>query len=59
MSDSLWNLIRNLLMVIIFVAGVALVIIGQKHIGPTGLGTMLVGMTMLIGLLWAYNRKYK
>lgn len=59
MSDSLWNLIRNLLLLIMFVAGVALVIIGQKHIGPTGLVTMLIGMAMLIGLLWVYNRKYK
>lgn len=59
MSDSLWNLIRNLLMLIIFVVGVALVIVGQKHIGPTGLITMLVGLSLLIGLLWVYNRKYK
>ena len=59
MSDSLWNLIRNLLLLIMFVAGVALVIIGQKYIGPTGLVTMLIGMAMLIGLLRVYNRKYK
>jgi len=42
-----------------FVIGVALVVIGQKNIGPTGLLTMLCGMAILIGLLWNYNRKYK
>ncbi|MEK4508373.1 DUF6903 family protein [Paenibacillus sp. FSL K6-2524] len=59
MNDSMENFIRNVLMLIIFIVGMALVIVGQKHIGAPGLGLMLLGLTMLIGLLWFYNRKYK
>lgn len=50
---------RKLLFLILFIAGVALVVTGQKHIGPAGLATMLIGMLLLINLLWLYNRKYK
>ncbi|MDQ0089553.1 hypothetical protein J2T12_002965 [Paenibacillus anaericanus] len=59
MNDSMENFIRNALMLIIFIVGMALVIVGQKHIGAPGLGLMLLGLAMLIGLLWFYNRKYK
>ena len=34
-----------------FIASVALIIIGQKNIGPQGLLTMLAGLAGLIGLL--------
>ena len=43
----------------IFIASVALIIIGQKNIGPQGLLTMLAGLAGLIGLLAFYNHKYK
>ena len=44
---------------VIFIASVALIIIGQKNIGPQGLLTMLAGLAGLIGLLAFYNHKYK
>ncbi|MCR8660557.1 hypothetical protein NV377_24945 [Paenibacillus sp. T3-5-0-4] len=53
------NLLRNYLMLIVFIIAVVLVIIGQKNIGPSGLGLMLLGLALLIGLLWFYNRKFK
>jgi len=59
MSDSLRNTLRNVLMLIVFVVATALVIVGQKSIGAAGLGLMLLGVAILIGLLWFYNRKYK
>ena len=59
MSDSLKNLLRSFLMLLVFAAGVGLVIIGQQEIGAPGLGLMLLGLTLLIVLLWIYNRKYK
>lgn len=59
MSDSLRNALRNVLMLIVFIVATVLVIIGQKNIGAAGLGLMLLGLAMLIGLLWFYNRKYK
>ncbi|MEC0091293.1 DUF6903 family protein [Paenibacillus macquariensis] len=59
MSESMRNLLRNLLILIVFIFAVVLVFIGQKNIGASGLGTMLLGLALLIGLLWFYNRKYK
>ncbi|MEF2245136.1 MULTISPECIES: DUF6903 family protein [unclassified Paenibacillus] len=49
----------KLLYSVMFIAGLALVILGQKNIGPSGLMTMLLGMVLLISLLWLYNRKYQ
>ncbi|URN96132.1 MAG: hypothetical protein NAG76_07850 [Candidatus Pristimantibacillus lignocellulolyticus] len=59
MNESVRNLLRNYLMLIVFIIGIVLVIIGQKNIGAFGLGLMLLGLALLIGLLWFYNRKYK
>jgi len=49
----------KLLYLILFIIGMALVVFGNKSIGPVGLSTMLAGIAVLIGLLWLYNRKYK
>ena len=38
---------------------IALVIVGQRKIGPSGLLMMLVGLAGLLVLLWLYNRQYK
>jgi len=59
MSDSLINSLRKVLMLIMFIVALTLVVIGQKNIGASGLGLMLLGLAMLIGQLWIYNRKYK
>lgn len=59
MNDSLKDHLRIVLMWIVFIVGITLVIVGQKDIGAPGLGLMLLGVAMLIGLLWFYNRKYK
>lgn len=58
MNDSM-NGLRGVLMLIVFIIGMTLVIVGVKHIGAPGLGLMLLGLAMLISLLWFYNRKYK
>lgn len=42
-----------------FCVCVALVVIGQRNIGPAGLGIMLLGLAGLIFLLWLYNRQYR
>ncbi|WP_211748901.1 hypothetical protein [Paenibacillus sp. Marseille-Q4541] len=59
MNDSMKDNLRIVLMSIVFIVGIVLVIVGQKDIGAPGLGLMLLGVAMLIGLLWFYNRKYK
>lgn len=48
-----------LLKVVIFVGSVALVIIGQRHIGFQGLGLMFIGLIGILGLLFSYNKKHQ
>ncbi len=51
--------IIRLLSLAVFIVGVALVVIGQRMIGPTGLSIMLVGLAGILLLLYLYNRKYQ
>ena len=44
---------------VVFVVCVALVVAGQRNIGPSGLFTQMAGLAGLIILLWLYNRQYK
>lgn len=48
-----------MLAALIFVVCIALIIIGQKHVGPKGLLAMFVGLAGLVGLLAFYNSKFK
>jgi len=59
MNNSMSSFVRGLILLILFIAGVTLVILGQQNIGAPGLGTMLLGLAMLVSALWFYNRKYK
>lgn len=51
--------IIRFLYIIVFVACIALIILGQKDIGIAGLATMLVGLIGLLSLLAIYNKKYQ
>lgn len=51
--------IIRLLSLAVFIVGVALVVIGQRMIGPAGLSIMLVGLAGILLLLYLYNRKYQ
>lgn len=53
------NIIRNIIMVIVFIICLALIITGQKNISATGLGMELIGLAGLLVLLFIYNRRYK
>lgn len=59
MSETGQKIVVGCVCLVIFVVSLMLVIIGQRNIGPTGLGTMMLGLVGLIGLLWYYNRKYR
>ncbi|MBR6770134.1 MAG: hypothetical protein IKM28_02635 [Lachnospiraceae bacterium] len=50
--------IKIILNIIIFIVCIALICIGQKNIGPAGLGTMIVGLGGLLFLMYSYNKKY-
>lgn len=53
------NTVKNIIMLIVFMVSLALIIIGQKHIGVSGLVQELVGLIGLITILFIYNRRYK
>lgn len=53
------NVVRNIILLIVFVVCIALIVIGQKNISVTGLVMELIGLAGLLVLLFLYNRKYK
>ena len=59
MGDNAKKIVSGLIILLVFVVCVALVVIGQKNVGPQGLGLMLIGLAGLVVLLWLYNRKYQ
>ena len=59
MSESAKKIITAIVILIIFIVCRALVIVGQRNIGLSGLLTMLAGLAGLVFLLWLYNRQYK
>ena len=51
--------LRSVLMILFFVAGLALVLIGWGMTGLlSGLGLMLLGIVLILGTLWLYNKAY-
>lgn len=51
--------LKWLIYVVVFIAGVGLIIIGQKNIGLPGLGLMALGLAGLLALMYFYNSQYK
>lgn len=50
--------IIRLLYVLVFVICMALIVYGQRNIGPTGLLIMLIGLAGILFLLYLYNKKF-
>lgn len=59
MNDTLKKVLNIVFVIIIFVASICCVVMGQQHTGPIGLIVMIVGLSGLLFLLWLYNRKYR
>lgn len=59
MSELMEKIVRSTIMAIVFIVGIALVIGGHQNVGAPGLCVMLLGLALLAGLLWFYNRKYR
>ncbi len=59
MNERTKKLLITIIVSVVFVVSIALVIIGQRNIGPKGLGMMLVGLSGLVILLGIYNHQYK
>lgn len=47
-----------ILKIIALIICLSLIFIGQKTVGKSELGMMLIGLAGLLGLLYDYNRKY-
>ncbi|MEC1522089.1 hypothetical protein P9D43_08620 [Neobacillus niacini] len=47
-----------ILRIIVLIICLSLIFIGQKTVGKSELGIMLLGLAGLLGLLYDYNRKY-
>lgn len=51
--------LRALLMLLFFVVGLALVLVGWGMTGQlSGLGLMLLGIVLMLSALWLYNQAY-
>ena len=53
------NVIRNIIMLVVFIVCLVLIVAGQKNISSMGLAMELIGLVGLLTLLFLYNRKYK
>ncbi len=51
--------VQNILLLLLFVASVVLVVVGQKNIGYAGLSAELIGLAGVISVLYIYNKRYK
>ncbi len=52
------NIWQNIIALILFIIFLAMVILGQKDVGYTGLGIQALGLVGLLSLLYVYNRKH-
>ena len=59
MGKRMSNIIRNIIMLVVFIVCLVLIIVGQKNISAMGLAMELIGLIGLLVLLFLYNRKYK
>ena len=59
MNEHTKKILQGIIALIVFAVCIWLVVAGQRHIGPAGLGVMLIGLAGLVVLLWLYNRKFK
>lgn len=44
---------------LVFAGSMALIVVGQRNIGPVGLLTMLIGLAGILILLYLYNKKFQ
>lgn len=59
MNEQTVKILKGICALLAFAVCLALVITGQRQIGPLGLLIMLTGLAGLIILLWLYNRQYR
>ena len=50
--------IKVIINIIIFAVSIFLICTAQRHVGPAGLGVMVIGLGGILFLLYMYNRKF-
>lgn len=53
------NVLKNVIMILVFIVCLALIITGQRTVSAEGLIKELIGLVGLLTLLYVYNRQYK
>lgn len=53
------NMVKSIVMGILFFVFLAMIIIAQRTVSVVNLGIELVGLAGLLTLLYIYNKKYK
>lgn len=49
----------RLLYLLVFIGSMALIVTGQRNIGPAGLLIMIIGLAGILILLYLYNKKFQ
>lgn len=53
------NVVKNIIMAVLFFVFLGMIIIGQRTVGLAYLGLETVGLIGLLAQLYIYNKKYK
>ncbi|WP_416326419.1 DUF6903 family protein [[Eubacterium] hominis] len=53
------NILKNIIMAVLFFVFLGMIIIGQKTVSLANLGMELLGLAGLLVELYIYNKKYK
>ena len=53
------NVVKNIIMAVLFFVFLGMIVIGQKTVGLGNLGLEIAGLAGLLAELYVYNRKYK
>lgn len=53
------NIVKNIIMAVLFFVFLGMIVIGQKTVGLENLGLEIAGLDGLLAELYVYNRKYK
>lgn len=49
----------RLIYLLVFIGSMALIVTGQRNIGPAGLLIMIIGLAGILVLLYLYNKKFQ
>lgn len=53
------NIVKNIIMAILFFVFLGMIIVGQKTVSLGNLGMELIGLAGMLVELYIYNKKYK